>query len=130
MSLITLRTLKAKCLREQIETIERLAERNLDLAEKMRALFEARSESSIFHVSLVLDSRKIVQVALLAVVADDIATLPNQGIRKPYHSRLDQLCLHFGIDPSDLSMMIRHASYIESLVAERPESSADDLHKV
>jgi len=125
-----LSTLKAKCLQEQIETIERLAERSLDLAEKMRALFEVRSESSIFRVSLVPDSQKIVQAALLAVVAADIATLPNQGIREPYYSRLDQLCLHFGIDPSDLSMMIRHASYIESLVAERSESSADDLHKV
>jgi len=120
--LLQLQTLKSKPCQEQICTIDRLTELNLDLFERVRPLFEDRSEDSIFHRSVSADRHKVVRVALLAVVAADIATIPDQGARKPYRRKLDQLCNHFGIDLKDLAVMVRYASQIESFLAGRTQS--------
>jgi len=125
--LLTLRTLKAKPFQEQIRTIERLTEQNLDLFGKIRPLLEDRSEDSIFHISISTDCYKVVRVALLAVVDADIATIPDRGARAPYRRRLDELCKHFAIHVRDLAVMVRYASEIESFLVGRtrsPEGSA------
>jgi|GEM_PF-6585486 len=125
--LLTLHILKAKPFQEQVRTIERLAEQNLDLFERIRPLLEDRSEDSIFHISVSADRHKVMQVALLAIVAADIAVILNQGARAPYRRRLDELCKHFAIDVRDLAVMVRYASEIESFLVGRtrsPEGSA------
>jgi len=120
--LLTLRTLKAKLFQEQIGTIELLTEQNLDLFKKIRPLLEDRSEDSGFHISVSADRHKVVRAALLAVVAADIATIPDQVARAPYRRRLDELCDHFAIDLKDLTVMVRYASQIESFLAGRTQS--------
>ena len=120
--LLTLHTLKAKPFQEQIRTIELLTEQNMDLFERIRPLLEDRSEDSIFHMSVSADHHKVVRAALLAVVAADIATIPDQATRAPYRRRLDQLCKHFAIDVRDLEVMVRYASQIESSLTGRIQS--------
>jgi len=125
--LLQLQTLKSKPFQEQICTIDRLTELNLDLFERVRPLFEDHSEDSIFHMSVSADRHKVVRVALLAVVDADIATIPDRGARAPYRRRLDELCKHFAIDDRDLAVTVRYASQIESFLAGRtrsPEGSA------
>jgi hypothetical protein len=120
--LLTLHTLKIKPFQEQIRTIELLTEQNVDLFERIRPLLEDRSEDSVFHMSVSADHHKVVRVALLAVVAADIATIPDQVARAPYRRRLDQLCNHFGIDLEDLAGMGRYASQIEGFLTGRTQS--------
>jgi len=120
--LLTLHTLKAKPFQEQIRTIELLTEQNLDLFERIRPLLGNRFEDSIFHISVSADRHKVVRVALLAVMAADIATIPDQGARVPYRRRLDELCKHFAIDIRDIEAMVRYASQIESFLTGRMQS--------
>ena len=120
--LLTLRTLKSTPLQEQIRTIELLTEQNLDLFERIRPLLEDRSEDSVFHISVSANRHKVVQVALLAVVAADIATIPDQGAREPYRRKLDELCKHFAIDVRDLALMVRYASQVEGFLVGRTQS--------
>jgi len=117
--LLKLQTLKAKPFQEQVRTIELLTEQNLDLFERIRPLLEDRSEDSILQISISTDRHKVVQVALLAVVAADITTIPDQGVREPYRRKLDELCRHFAIDPEDLRLIVRYASQIEGFLAGR-----------
>jgi hypothetical protein len=114
--LLTLHTLKSKPFQEQIRTMELLTEQNVDLVERIRPLLEDRSEDSVFHMSVSADHHKVVRVALLAVVAADIATIPDQGARAPYRRRLDELCKYFAIDVRDLAVMVQYASQIESFL--------------
>ena len=120
--LLTLHTLKARPFQEQIRTIELLTEQNLDLFERIRPLLEDRSEDSVFHLSMSADRHKVVRVALLAVVAADIVTIPDQGARAPYRRRLEELCKHFAIDVRDLAVMVRYASQVESFLMGRTQS--------
>ena len=125
--LLTLHTLKSKPFQEQVRTIELLTKQNVDLFERLRPLLEDRSEDSILHISVSAHHHKVVRVALLAVVAADIAVILNQGAREPYRRKLDQLCKHFGIDVRDLAVTVRYASRIESFLVGRtrsPEGSA------
>lgn len=109
----TLHTLKARPFQEQIRIIERLTEQNLDLYEEIRFLLEACSEDSVIRISVSGNRHKVVRVALLAVVAVEIVTIPDQLARKPYEDRLEELCSYFAIDSRDLSVMIQYASQIE-----------------
>ena len=117
--LLTLQTLKAKPFQEQIRTIELLTEQNLDLFERIRPLAEGRSESSVFQVSISADRHKVVRIALLAVVAADITTIPDQGAREPYRRKLDDLCNYFAIDIRDVTNMTQYTSEIESFLEGR-----------
>lgn len=117
--LLTLHTLKAKLLQEQIRVIELLTEQNLDLFDRIHSLLEDRSEDSILHISVSADRYRVVRVALLAFVTADITTIPDQGAREPYHRKLDELCRHFAIDTEDLRLMVRYASQIEGFLAGR-----------
>lgn len=123
--LLTLQTLKAEPFQEQIRTIERLTEQNLDLFEKIRPLLEDRSEDSIFHISISTDCYKVVRVALLAVVAADITTIPEQGAHEPYRRKLEELCRHFAIDAEDIQVMVRYTSQIEGFLAGRTHRPAN-----
>lgn len=114
--LLTLQTLKAKPFQQQIRTIELLTQQNLDLFERIRALLEERSENSIFHISISADREKVVRVALLALVAVDIATIPAQGARETYRRRLDELCNHFAIDVKDVTDVSDHASQLQGFL--------------
>jgi len=116
--LLTLQTLKAKPLEEQIRTVELLTERNLDLFERVRTLLESSSPDSVFHTSIAADRHKVVRIALLAIVAADIATVPDQSSRAPYRRSLEKLCSHFGIDIADLAVMARYTSQIENFLAD------------
>jgi hypothetical protein len=116
---LALHTLKSKPFQEQVRTIELLTEKNLDLFERIRYLLEDRSEDSVFQVSVSTDRCKIVRVALLAVVAADIITIPDQFAREPYRHNLDELCSHFAIDDRDLEVMIQYVSHIEDFLANR-----------
>jgi hypothetical protein len=111
-----LHTLKARPFEEQIHTIEQLTEHNLDLYEEIRSLLETHSENSVIHLFVSTDRCKVIQVALLAIVAVDITTIPDQLTRSPFSYDLDRLCAHFAIDAKDLSLMVRHASDIENLL--------------
>lgn len=119
--LLTLQTLKAKPFQEQIRTIELLTEQNLDLFERIRPLAEGRSEDSVFQTRISGDRQKVVRVALLAVVAADITTIPDQGAREPYHRKLDDLCNHFAIDIRDVTNMTQYTSEIESFLEGRSQ---------
>jgi hypothetical protein len=119
---LTLHTLKSKPFQEQIRTIELLTEQNLDLFERIRPLLEDRSEDSIFHISVSADRHKVLRAALLAVVAADIATIPDQVARASYRRTLDELCKHFAVDLKDLAVMVRYASQIESFLTGRIQS--------
>jgi hypothetical protein len=111
-----LRTLKARPFEEQIQMIEQLTEHSLDLYEEIRSLLETHSENRIIHLFVSTDRHKVVQVALLAIVAADLTTIPDQLTRSPFHYDRDRLCAHYAIDAKDLSLMVRHASHIENLL--------------
>ena len=120
--LLTLQTLKAKPFQEQIRTIELLTEQNLDLFERIRPLAEGRSEDSVFQTRISGDRHKVVRIALLAVVAADITTIPDQDAREPYRRKLDDLCNHFAIDIRDVTNMTQYTSEIESFLEGRSQS--------
>lgn len=120
--LLTLQTLKAKPFQEQIRTIELLTEQNLDLFERIRPLAEGRSEDSVFQTRISGDRHKVVRIALLAVVAADITTIPDQDAREPYRRKLDDLCNHFAIDIRDVTNMTQYTTEIESFLEGRSQS--------
>jgi hypothetical protein len=108
--------LKARPFEEQVRIIELLAKRNVHLFEEIQSLFEIRSEDRVFQILVSDDRLKMLQTALLAVVAADIVTIPDKRAREPYRWRLEKLCDHFGIDERDVTKMLRHASFIENLL--------------
>jgi hypothetical protein len=117
--LFTLQTLKAKSFQDQVHAIELLAKRNLDLFEKIRSLVEDYPPGSIFQIYLLADSLKTVQIALMAVIADDITTIPDQDAREPYRRRLEQLCTHFGVEARDLEIMLHYTPFIKDFLKDR-----------
>lgn len=114
--LLTLQTLKSKPLEEQVRVLERLTELNLDLYESISLLLEDRSEESIFRVSVSADRRKVVLVALLTIVAADIAAIPGEPVRRGYRENLVMLCRHLSVEFQDLVRMQCYAASIESLI--------------
>lgn len=123
--MLTLQTLKSKPVEEQVRTIEELTDRNLSLYERIRPLLEDRARDSILQISVSNDRREVVRIALIAVTAADIATIPDQVARAPYRRRLDRLCRHFAIDTKDLADMVRHAAKIEGFLTDSPQPSEE-----
>lgn len=120
--LSALYTLKSKPFQEQIRTIELLTAQNLDLFERIRSWSEDHAEDRIFHTSISDHPRQVVRAALLAVVAADIASVPDHGAREPYRRQLDRLCNHFAINSADLTTMVRYASQIEDFLVGRTQT--------
>lgn len=112
----TLRTLKARPLQEQVETIEALAERNLALFDAVKSEICPRPEHSVVRVSLVTDKTRVVRAALLAVMAADIGTIPDGRRRTAYLQRLEQICERLGVAYADVVTLARHTSALEEML--------------
>lgn len=109
----TLLGLKTKSIAEQIQAIETLTERSMELLVQANSALEARSINSVFRISLANDAAKVVQAILLSVIAGDIASIPDHATRQPYYQQLEGLCQHFEIDPDDLALIMRFLPEIE-----------------
>ena len=114
-----LQTLKREPLAEQARTIELLAEQNLDVFDEVESLLASASDDSIFWMRVSEDREKVVRAALLAVLAADIATIPEWSSRAPYGKRLERLCQHFGVAYDDVVALVAHTTALERMLAGR-----------
>ena len=117
--LLTLETLKSRTLSDQAETIAALAGRNLDLYEHLQPLLSQDSEDSIYRVAVSPDQDKVVRLALLAVVAADIASVPDSPTRRTYLRRLCKLCRHLAVEYNDVVALQRHVAQIQDMLLKR-----------
>ena len=111
-----LQTLKLEPHREQVRCIELLVEQNLDLFDDLQLLLRGERDDSISEVALSTDRAKVVRVALLGVIAADIATVPDAHSRGVYIERLTAVCQHFDVDYKDVAAIVAHAGAIEEIL--------------
>lgn len=114
--LLTLTTLKSRPFEEQVDTIELVTAENLDLFDRLKLLLRGGSDDRVLQVTLSNDREKVVRVALLAVMAADIVSLPDARRRAPYEVRLMELCQHFDVDYRDVVIMVGHGRAIEKML--------------
>ena len=98
LMLATLRTLKIKSPLEQLETVRGLARANVGLYESLTPLLLRDHDDSIFETKLRRDKQTILQVALLAVVAADMACVRHSRRREAHKHCLRWLCAELGVE--------------------------------
>ena len=111
-----LHTLKSKSFEEQLLAIERLTDSSLHLHDRIRSLLEEQSEDSVFRVYVSSEPRKVVLVALLAIIAADIAAIPDEPDHQAYRERLEKICRHLSVEFQDLVDMQPYVTSFENLL--------------
>jgi len=114
--LAELQTIKAASLEEQARTIRSLAKRNLDLYDTLIAVIRSHPDRSAFETKLRVDKETVLQVALLAVVAADMACVPYSRGRETHKRRLRWLCAELGVEYDAVVTLLPHVRAIEEIL--------------
>ena len=112
-------TAKSRPVAQQVQCIRLLARENLDLFDAVCTLLHRRVDANIFKVSSPCDRESLLRCALLAVVAGDIASMPNRYSRARHRKRLSQVCEHLDVAFDDVLVMQAHVSDLERLLEAR-----------
>lgn len=113
--LLILKTLKVHDKKTQIAEIDRLSIRFQNLAVAIYALIEKSFNGKLFVVHFLGDKIQLVRLALLAIVATDMTSIPDRESRERYFEKLDALGDHFGISRKDILLVMSLVSAFEEL---------------
>jgi hypothetical protein len=105
--------LKSKAISEQIAVVESLSQELLDEYTRIQSVLEDTIGGVVLRVTFTGERVQLVQLAILALVAADIATVPVQATRSAYYRRLHETAGHFGIEKQDLDLMLTPSTVIQ-----------------
>lgn len=102
---LELSTLKGKPIEQQIKVVEVLSDNNSFFALPIREAIRKNLHNSLFDINISSDDIKVVRIALLITLLSDISTIPSMVVRKPYMDNFIELCNHFEVVISDVTLM-------------------------